>query len=312
LGAGILKGNRLLPFLLALILIAFALGSLPRTQPGGSLLLGSYWLVYLSYLLPLIGLGLIIVMLGFMILHWRHLSDSIGYQLSRKRAAKRKQSRKIEMAAWLAAWTIAAYILTAKCGGIFCRAPSPAAGLPDTLNGFVSGSGPGPTLPLLSTIANLSSLVQSDWFYLAFLGFLVVTSVIIARGVLVSWQETRADAISQMPLPRAEGVVALEDALRILKTQPELDPRTRIINCYERMVQAARAQGATVTSDQTARELETSIRKMLVIRGPAIRELTNLFEEARYSLHNITENDAEQAQGYLHGIAEEMNIPLSV
>jgi hypothetical protein len=115
-----------------------------------------------------------------------------------------------------------------------------------------------------------------------------------------------------MPLPRVEGLVAVEDALRILKTQPELDPRTRIINCYERMVQAARAQGATVTSDQTARELETSIRKMLVIRGPAIRELTNLFEEARYSLHNITENDAEQAQGYLHDIAEEMNIPLSV
>jgi hypothetical protein len=78
------------------------------------------------------------------------------------------------------------------------------------------------------------------------------------------------------------------------------------------MVQAAQGLGATVTSDQTARELETSIRRMLVIKGPAIRELTNLFEEARYSLHDITENDAAQAQLHLHGIAEEMNIPFSV
>jgi hypothetical protein len=297
---------------LALILIAFALGSLPRTQPGGSLLLGSYWLVYLSYLLPIIGLGLILVMLGLMILHWRHLSDSIGYQLSRKRAAKRKQSRKIEMAAWLVAWAIAVYILTAKCGGIFCRTPAQAAGLPNTITDFATGSGPGPTLPLLSTIVGLSSIIQSNWFYLAFLGFLVVTVVIVARGIVVSWQETRADALNELPMPSAEGIVAVEDAIRILKTSPELDARTRILVCYERMIQAAQRLGATITSDQTARELETSIRKMLVIKGSAIRELTNLFEEARYSLHDITENDAAQAQNCLISIAEEMKIPLSV
>jgi len=250
-------------------------------------------------------------MIAFMAFHWRHLSDSIGYQLSNKRTAKRKQSKTIQTAAWIATWALAAYLLTTKCGGIFCRTPSQASTLPE-IAGFIPGTGPGPTLPLLSTIVELSSLVQSNWFYLAFLGFLIVSSVIVARGVLVSWKETRADAISQMPLPRAEGIIAVEDALRILKTQPELDARTRIINCYERMVQAAQRLGATVTSDQTARELETSIRKMLVIKGSAIRRLTDLFEEARYSLHPITENDAEQAQAYLQGIAEEMNIPLSV
>jgi len=276
------------------------------------LLLGSYWLVYLADLIPIIGLGLILVMIGIMIFEWRNFSNAIGYQLSRKKVAKRKQSRTIQMVVWIATWAIAVVILSEKCGGIFCRTPSQASSLPNQVTGFVSGSGASPTLPLLSAIVELSSLVQSSWFYLAFLGFLVVSSVIIARGVLVSWQETRADAINQMPPPRAEGVVAVEDALRMLKTQPELDARTRIINCYERMVQAAQRLGAAVTSDQTARELEASIRKMLLIKGSAIRELTDLFEEARYSLHPITENDAEQAQQYLQGIAEEMNIPLSV
>jgi len=251
-------------------------------------------------------------MIGLMGFHWRHLSDAIGYQMSKERVAKRKQSSSTQMLIWMATWAIAISILIQKCGGIFCRTPSQTPYLPTTINGFVNGSGPGPTLPLLSTVIELSSLVQSNWFYLAFVGFLVVTSVIIARGVLVSWQETRADAISQMPLPMAEGMIAVEDAIRILKTQPELDARTRIINCYERMVQAAQRLGATITSDQTARELETSIRKMLIIKGSAIRKLTDLFEEARYSLHPITENDAEQAQQHLQSIAEEMNIPLSV
>lgn len=250
-------------------------------------------------------------MIGFMAVNWRHLSDALGYQLSRKGVVKKKQSRKLQMAVWVVTWAVAAYVLTQKCGGLFCRTPSQASGLTDQFS-FVSGSGPGPTLPLLSTVIQLGSLVQANWFYVAFLGFLVVSSVIVARGIIVSWEQTKADAISQMPLPNSEGVTAVEDAIRILKTRSELDARTRIINCYERMVQAAQRLGATVTSDQTARELETSIRKMLVIKGSAIRQLTDLFEEARYSLHLITENDAEQAQEYLQCIAEEMNIPLSV
>ena len=251
-------------------------------------------------------------MIGFMIFNWKHFSDAIGYQLARKGVAKKKKSTKIQMAFWIATWAVAAYVLTQKCGGLICRTPLQAPSLPGQITGFVSGSGPGPTLPLLSTVVELSSLVQSNWFYLAFLGFLVVSTVIVARGIIVSWQETKAGLGSLLPEPRLEGIVAVEDAIRILKTRPELDPRTRIINCYERMVQAAQRLGAKITSDQTARELEISIRKMLAINGSAIGDLTNLFEEARYSLHPITEKDAEQAQDYLFSIAEEMHIVLSV
>jgi fructose-1-phosphate kinase PfkB-like protein len=78
------------------------------------------------------------------------------------------------------------------------------------------------------------------------------------------------------------------------------------------MVQAAQHLGAPVSSDQTARELETAIRKMLMLLGPAIKELTELFEEARYSLHPITEKDGEKAHQCLLSIAEEMKLPVSV
>src|SRR5216684_8005706 len=52
-----LKVPRILPYLIGLIVLAFALGSLPRGTAGGSLLFRSYWLLYLVYLGPVVVLG---------------------------------------------------------------------------------------------------------------------------------------------------------------------------------------------------------------------------------------------------------------
>ena len=51
---------------------------------------------------------------------------------------------------------------------------------------------------------------------------------------------------------------------------------------------------------------------MLLLRGPAIDDLTKLFEEARYSLHVITDSEAEEAHRFLLDISEEMKLPVSV
>jgi Domain of unknown function (DUF4129) len=312
LGARILKGTRLLPFLVALILLAFALGSLPRSQPGGSLLFNSYWLIYLAYLIPLVALGLIIVFIAYLAHSWLPLSDALGFQLARKKKpGKKKQSRTVQLVTYIAVWAIAAYVLLQKCGGLFCKISSQPLNIATQLKDSVTGTGPGPALPLLSSFAQLSNIVQSNWFVWAFLGLLTVSTVIVARGVLVYGREVRADAVNQFVSSRAEGITAVQDAITILKGHLEVDPRSRIIHCYQRMVQAAQGLGATVTSDQTARELETAMRRTLFIDSSAIRELTNLFEEARYSLHSITEDDADQAQQWLVGIAEQMNTSLT-
>jgi len=307
-----LKGNRLLPFLLALVLLTFALGSLPRSQPGGSLLFDSTWLIYLAYMVPVIALGLIIVFIAYLAYSWLSISDAIGYQLARKKKpGKKKQSRTIQLVAYVAIWAIAAFVLLQKCGGLFCKGSSQPLNIPAQLRDSVTGSGPGLKLPLLSSVAQLNSVVQSDWFIWAFLGLLAVSTVIVARGVVVYGKEVRADALNQFAISRVEGITAVQDAISILKGHVDVDPRSRIINCYQRMVQAAQGLGATVTSDQTARELESAIRRTLFIDSSAIRELTNLFEEARYSLHSITENDADRAQQWLVGIADEMNTSLT-
>ncbi len=310
-GARILKGSRLLPFLVALVLLAFALGSLPRSQPGGpSLLFNSTWLIYILYLTPIIALGAMIVMIVLLAYNWRLLSDALGYGMAGRRKQQKKQSRTIQIIVWMSAWLIAIEVLLQKCGGIFCK-PSQNANLTTQIQQSVTGSAPGPVLPFVQAVTQLGNFVQTSWFSIAFLGLLAVSSVIIIRAVKVSFEESRGKIIQMTGFP-AEGISVVEDAIHILESQDATDPRTRIINCYQRMVQAAHHLGAPVTSDQTARELQTAIRKMLMLRGSAINELTELFEEARYSLHPITERDGERAHQRLLAIAQEMKLPVSV
>src|SRR3989442_10622443 len=193
-----------------------------------------------------------------------------------RRKRKKKQSRTIQIILWMSAWLVAIEVLLQKCRGIFCK-PSQSATLTPQIQQFVTGPGPGPVLPYVQVVSQLGSIVQTNWFSIAFLGLIVVSSVIIIRAVKVSWDESREN-VMQIPGAPAEGISAVEDALHILESRESIDPRTRIINCYQRMVLAAQHLGAPVTSDQTARELETAIRKMLMLRGSALNELTELFE----------------------------------
>jgi hypothetical protein len=309
----LLKRNRLLLFLAALALLAFALGSIPRSQPGGpSLLVDSYWLIYILELIPVIGLVLMVVMIGFIAYNWRLLSDALGFGIARGRKQQRKRGRTITVMVWMTAWLVAAGVLLERCGGatIFCGSSKTTPLGPPLLTNFVSGN-PGPVLPGLDLVTKIGLLVQTSWFAIAFLGLLAVSSVIIVRGVKVSWDEMKR-VVSLVPALELEGESAVQDAIRILESEETMDPRTRIIRCYQRMVQAAQHLGAPVTSDQTARELESAIRKMLLLRGPAIDDLTKLFEEARYSLHVITDKEAEEAHRFLLDISEEMKLPVSV
>ena len=241
--------------------------------------------------------------------NWRDLSDALGHGIGRKRKQQKRQSKSAHLIVWMGTWLIAVMFLLERCGGLFCNAP-PNANL-SHVEDLVTGTGPGPGIPYAQTFSQLGSIVQINWFSTVFLGFLVVSSAIIIRALKVSWDETKSDMISFQG-PQVERMMAVEDAIHILESQKAKDPRTRIIDCYQRMVQAAQHLGAPVTPDQTARELGTAVRKMLMLHGSAIDRLTDLFEEARYSLHSITEKDAERAHELLFTIADEMKLPASV
>jgi hypothetical protein len=111
------------------------------------------------------------------------------------------------------------------------------------------------------------------------------------------------------PSNQVQALEAVGEALKIVDRH-NTDPRSRIIACYEKLTVTASHLGAAITSDQTARELENNIRYTFKLHGGAIHGLTGLFEEARYSLHPITEYDVLQAVNYLHDVSKELNTAL--
>ncbi len=305
--------KRLLPYVAALLLIAFALGSLSRSQPGGgSLLYSSSWLLYVLYLMPLIAFGGVVALTIYLAFVWRSLSDALGFGMARKRRQQKPKNRAVKMIVWMGAWLLAIVFLIQKCGGIFCHGNSYST-LASTTTHLVTGSTAGLDLsPLGGSIPQAIGFFSTDWFYLSVLGLLVLSSLIVARGVFVSWKIAKEQPSLLPPRTKDEGLMAVHDAIKIIDDTETTDDRMKIINCYRRMIRATSDLGAPISMDQTARELELGIRRALLLSGPGIKHLTQLFEEARYSLHAMTGEDSQNAHNWLVSIAEELSRSINI
>jgi hypothetical protein len=302
-----LKARRLLPYIIGLIVLAFALGSLPRGSPGGSLLFHSYWLLYLIYLGPVVILGMMVAVIVLLALNWRDIAGGIGFKMAQNRKMKKRKSR-YSFFVWVFMWAIALVILIEKPGTIFNHNGA------NTNSGTIAsiqGDGTGSTNPfgLAGVFPTISNIVQNDWFGVAFLGLLVVGGLVLVQGVRVAMKETSQMSLEELQTRRIEGLQAAQDAIRLVDDSAS-DPRTRIIVCFQRLMAAVSRLGVSISPDQTARELEKAIRSTFALEGSATSQLTQLFEEARYSLHDINEEDATQARQYLDSIAEELKIHL--
>src|SRR5437867_10011906 len=118
--------RRYVDFIVAALALSVALRSLSRSEPGGSWLANSYWVLYIVVLLPIIALGAMIVMIVFLVLTLRDTSDALGSGIARKVRGK-KRSKTLYNIIFMASWAIALEVLLFKCGGIPCRsAPVPS------------------------------------------------------------------------------------------------------------------------------------------------------------------------------------------
>ncbi len=303
-----MKAKRILPYVAALLFLAWSLGTLARSGPSsGGLLVNSYWLLYVVYLLPLAGLVGMIVMVVILALEWRVISDAIGMGLAARRRSKTAKKRRTTLSLVIAgaAWVFALMTVYYRCPGFRCQTNATQNITQVVEQNVFNNTGPPPSLPFSGTIANLTGFFSTDWYVLPFLALIVIGGIILARSVWVSADETRRVALLT-PRVQQEGQVAVREAMMALVAREEADPGSRIIACYQRMVRAAANLGAPIGPDLTARELEVGIRGMFHLSGPGIGELTQLFEEARYSLHMMTEADGQEAQSCLVEIAAEL------
>src|SRR5207245_4080048 len=166
-----------------------------------------------------------------------------------------------------------------------------------------------PSLFQSGLVPAISNLVQNTWFSLAFLGLLVVGGVVVIQSVRVALKETHDMTVREVQRNQEQGLQAVHEAISLVE-DPASDPRSRIIACYQHLIETVAGLGAPVSPNMTARELDRAVRSTFALKGPATTDLTQLFEEARYSLHEIGDRDVDKAHEYLDNVAEELKIQL--
>ena len=302
-----MEAKRLIPYIIVLLALAFALGSVSHGTPEGSLLFQSTWLLYLIYLGPIAILGLMVALIIIIGMNWRDLGTGIGSGMARKR--RRGKRSLYSSIISLIAWVVALGVLLNTHGTIFNPSASSTATNPTITK--ILGSSPTPPNPFVwgELVPTISNLIQSTWFDIAFLGLLVVGGLVLVQSVRVAMKEANEIGTRDLVLRRIKGLEMINNALGLIDDQTG-DSRSRIIACYQNMITGVSQLGASVPPDLTARELESKIRSTFAIKGSATGELTQLFEEARYSLHEIKDDDAARARSCLESIAEELQLQL--
>ena len=300
-----MKAPRILPYLVGLIVLAFALGSLTHGTPGGSLLFRAYWLLYLVYLGPVVILSILVALIVLIGLNYRDLAAGIGFGIAQQRKMRKRGSRYSTFVAMFI-WALAIGVLLETKGSIF----NPTQATNSTLTKILGENATAPS-PLQTSgfLPALSNLVQNSWFSLAFLGLLVVGGVVVIQSVRVALKETHDVTIQELQGNQEQGLQAVHEAIKLVE-DPASDARSRIIACYQHLIATVSRLGAPVSSDLTARELDRAVRSTFALKGPATTDLTQLFEEARYSLHEIGDSDVDKAHEYLDNVAEELKTQL--
>jgi hypothetical protein len=101
-----------------------------------------------------------------------------------------------------------------------------------------------------------------------------------------------------------ELAAAVSDAIDDLRAEP--DARRAVIAAYARMEGALARHGQARHPAETPFEYLSRILLALRVRGSAVRELTELFERAKFSTHPVDETMKERAVSALLAVREDL------
>jgi hypothetical protein len=136
------------------------------------------------------------------------------------------------------------------------------------------------------------------------LGVLGVASVPAVRGYRRNLARRRARAL-RAPLSVSQDLAAsLTDAIDDLEAEP--DARTAVIAAYARMERVFARHGLRRRASETSLEYLRRILLGLTGRADAVRRLTSLFEQAKFSRHEIDGSMKQEAIGALREIREDL------
>ncbi|MEM3641803.1 MAG: DUF4129 domain-containing protein [Candidatus Bathyarchaeia archaeon] len=169
---------------------------------------------------------------------------------------------------------------------------SPEAGQPLVVDGEVPSPAP-------SSVPSESPFIPS----LFLVPSLLFVAVVFVCGLLFvqALKEAREEAVDISPpseeeVLQKEALTVVGEAISEIKTrEDDLDFRTAIIKCYKRLCELLAQYNCQIKKHETVQEFRITASKLLNIPEEPLSLLTNLFEEARYSRHEVDEAKRNEA-----------------
>ncbi|MBI5000663.1 MAG: DUF4129 domain-containing protein [Euryarchaeota archaeon] len=146
--------------------------------------------------------------------------------------------------------------------------------------------------------APLFQSVRWDWRTVTD-NLLVVASIIVlaVAAVAIAWfalrREKAGEDLGEIVISRDEAAAIITGAIKEIEEGAGL--RAAVLRCYSSMVKLFDDKGVRLRPQMTPREFEGAVRNGLKLQEESLTALTRLFEEARYSTHEITEDDRGRA-----------------
>lgn len=186
-------------------------------------------------------------------------------------------------------------------------APSSGRGVPAN-----NSSGmPPPPPPGSGTVGNftIGPVTAPGWE-----GYLVVVVVAVLlaavaiplSGYLMARRREDRETETAGPTPLERSRAEIAATLSALESDPNADPRALVEALYGRLLSTIDDRVGGVEA-RTAREIERQAVRTLGLPPTAARELTAVFEEARYSPHQITSAEVARAREALQRILKQID-----
>jgi hypothetical protein len=129
----------------------------------------------------------------------------------------------------------------------------------------------------------------------------IVLTIVGARAIIQMRGERYRSAEEQKVREVAETIQQAIDTLQV-----GTDARSTIIRCYDDLCRVMERHGVFEKEHLTPREFEVLARRSLPISGAHLHRLVLVFEEARYSDHDLSEAASKNALSSLEKVKEDL------
>lgn len=285
------------PFTAAILVASVALVALLISSMNGNLTVsGSGFKVPLSPFAGALGVLFVIVMVALILLVFMQLISLILKGLPKTSGAIniRQQKRSILS-------TIIAIVIILIFGIILLRLGHPSA--PPHFSILSQNITRGLAANGTSAPNSLASAVFSGLVFALFLP-IIVTMLVIALLVLRSVFRREHPEEELMEGERAAFAGSITKQIEAIDRGK--DPRMAVIEIYSDMRRTLGQAGAWDRMTYTPREFASGAVEKLGLSAGSVRDLTYLYEEAKFSLHPVTENEKEKAVAMLQRIVDEL------